>query len=143
MSGYYISVDEIPEEYLEYMKQWDMTDTQKVEFVNSLRLVMENISDMAFGTGLYAGADWDAAKWREEQDRQWNRTPEQVYQDAYDYWMKEYGKYKIKKVGQEAFEIECREHAKRAVERDALTKRRWREFQEKWKLKEEAKKSKN
>lgn len=139
MVKYYTKAEEIPEEYLDHMKQWDLTDEQKVEMLNSLQMIVENIFDMHFGTGAYAGPHHDAAAWRAKQKALQNRTPEQVYDDAYNYWMGKFGKYNIKKMGLEATEAECRKHAEWAVAKDLETKERWEEFKER--LNEPTKKS--
>jgi hypothetical protein len=48
---------------------------------------------MHFGHKPYAEPDHDADKERAKEKALWNRTPEQVYEDAYAYWMRKYGEY--------------------------------------------------
>lgn len=138
---YYLSIEDVPEQYLKHLNQMQWpdgrqpTDEERLETINNLSTFLNHIMDMWHGTGAYDRPDYDAAKFREEQvarhaavDRM---TTQEFYDEAYAEWMERNGKWHTKKYGAEATEAKCREQATLTMHRELETRAHWHEFKAK------------
>lgn len=128
----YNAIDEVPDDYLQHMESWEMSDQQKVEYINTLEQFAQCYMDRVFGVGKYASPDHNPKQWLDEQitriEAQRKKTPEELYQEGYEDWMSRYGDYLKKTVGAEKAEEECRQHAERCVYKELETRKRWEEY---------------
>lgn len=141
---YYNRYEDVPEDYRKHLDTFDLTDKQKVECLNSLWGIIESIFDRALGVGAYANTDNVA--WLAEQtarhDAQDRKTPEELYQDGYQNWIKDYGERDTQKHGAEYAEKKAHHYAKIHMERELMLRERWQELKKKIETKEAAKERK-
>ena len=129
---YFANVEDIPKNYHEHLNGMELTDEEKVQLLNNLHNIIHYFIDKAYGTGQFANKDYDPAEWREKQKKQHEendrKTPEEFYQEGYNYWKTKYWHCFEKTHGTEAAEIKCAEHAQKWMERSLETRKKWFEF---------------
>jgi hypothetical protein len=142
MAQFYTKIEEVPADTLETLNglTWPdgrvPTDQEKLETINNLYLLVENVFDMWTGTGSYDRPDYDAAAFRAKQIARHEAidkmTPQEFYDEAYNEWMQKNGKWHTKQYGMEATEAKCREQATRDMHRALRSRASWHEFKEKF-----------
>ena len=132
---YFSKMEDVPEKYKEHLDQmrWSdgrvPTDKEKLEALNSLSGVLENIMDRWFGTGQYASPKFDAEAFRkseiERHAKEDRMTPQEFYDEAYADFMNRFGKSNIKRFGAEATEEKARAWAASSMKRAIETRQLW------------------